>query len=74
MSEEKEVLREAEVAKVKEFVNSQIQIISNAECQKMHKGIQKVDPTQICGHSPGSHPFFLDTQVSLAPTAVIPVA
>ena len=58
MSEEKRVLREAEVAKEKEFFNSQIQIVSNAECQKMFTGIYKIDPTYICGYSPGFHLLF----------------
>ena len=57
MSEEKNVLREAEVAKVTELFNSQIKIISNAECQKKLKGVYKIDPTHICG-STGSHPSF----------------
>ena len=61
MSEEKRVLREAEVAKEKEFFNSQIQIVSNAECQKMFKGIFTIVPKHICGHKSGSPPFFFNS-------------
>ena len=41
------------------FFNSQIEIISNAECQKMLKGVYKIDPTHVCGFAPGFHPFLL---------------
>ena len=38
------------------FSNSQIKIISNAECQKMFQGFYTIDPKHICGHASGSPP------------------
>ena len=43
------------------FFNSQIKIISNAECQKMFQGFYTIDPKHICGHKSGSPPFFFNS-------------
>ena len=60
MSKEEEEggFRKAEVEKKENFFNSQIKIISNIECQKKLEGVYKIDPTHVCGFSPGSLPFF----------------
>ena len=43
------------------FFNSQIEIISNAECHKMFQEFYTIDPKHICGHASGSPPFFFNS-------------